>query len=66
MLSMHRAKGREFDHVVVIADGRAHPKDTSIGELRRLHYVSFTRARKSLSVLWNSAAMDDVLAPVLS
>lgn len=66
MLSMHRAKGREFDHVVVIADGRAHPKDTSIGELRRLHYVSFTRARKSLSVLWNSAAMGDVLAPVLS
>jgi superfamily I DNA/RNA helicase len=66
MLSMHRAKGREFDHVVVIADGRAHPKDTSIGELRRLHYVSCTRARKSLSVLWNSAAIGEVLAPVLN
>lgn len=62
---MQRAKGREFDHVVVITDPRAHRKETMVSELRRLHYVAFTRARQSLYVLWNGAEMGDVLEPVL-
>ncbi len=66
MLTMQRAKGREFDHVVVIADPRAHRKEAPLGELRRLHYVACTRARQSLLVLWNGAAMGEVLGPVLN
>lgn len=65
MLSMHRAKGREFDHVIVVTDPRGHKKDATLGEIRRLHYVACTRARKSLTVLWNSSGIGDVLGPVL-
>ncbi|MEO8382209.1 MAG: UvrD-helicase domain-containing protein [Acidobacteriota bacterium] len=66
MLSMYRAKGREFDHVIVVTDPRAHKKDAAEGELRRLHYVACTRARQTLTVLWNSSGIGDVLGPVLA
>ena len=52
LTSAHRAKGLEFDHVVIL-DGRwtatsdAEDSDTP----RRLYYVSMTRARETLSLL---------------
>ena len=52
MTSAHRAKGLEFDHVVIL-DGRwnaasdAEDPDTS----RRLYYVSMTRARETLALV---------------
>ena len=52
LTSAHRAKGREFDHVVIL-DGRW--QTTRNGEdaetSRRLYYVSMTRARKTLALL---------------
>ena len=52
LTSAHRAKGLEFDHVVIL-DGRwkaasdAEDPDTA----RRLYYVSMTRARETLALL---------------
>ena len=52
LLSAHRAKGLEFDHVVVL-DGSwqksGHNEDRNAA--RRLYYVAMTRARKSLSLI---------------
>ena len=60
LTSAHRAKGLEFDHVVIL-DGRW--KATSEGEdadtPRRLYYVSMTRARETLALL----QLDDARAP---
>ena len=57
LLSAHRAKGLEFDHVVVLdgnwnrrmkeGDGDAH---------RRLYYVAMTRARQTLTLMYMSGA----------
>lgn len=56
LLTGHRAKGLEFDHVVIL-DGGWHA--TSLGEdadaPRRLFYVSMTRARRSLAVMTTDA-----------
>ena len=52
LTSAHRAKGLEFDHVVIL-DGRW--TSTSASEdsetPRRLYYVSMTRARETLSLI---------------
>ena len=52
LTSAHRAKGLEFDHVVIL-DGRW--MSTSAAEdsetPRRLYYVSMTRARETLSLI---------------
>ena len=52
LTSAHRAKGLEFDHVVVL-DGRwvaaSDAEDPDAG--RRLYYVSMTRARKTLALV---------------
>ena len=52
LTSAHRAKGLEFDHVVIL-DGRW--TSTSAAEdsetPRRLYYVSMTRARETLSLI---------------
>lgn len=52
LLTAHRAKGLEFDHVVILDGGWDR---TSEGEdqdaPRRLFYVAMTRARKTLSVM---------------
>ena len=52
LTSAHRAKGLEFDHVVIL-DGRwaATSDAEDSGTPRRLHYVSMTRARETLSLL---------------
>ena len=52
LLTAHRAKGLEFDHVVVLdggwdRDGRRADPD----EARRLYYVAMTRARETLSLM---------------
>ena len=49
LLTAHRAKGLEFDHVAVLDGGwgrRGRADD--IDETRRLYYVAMTRARQSL------------------
>ena len=54
LTSAHRAKGLEFDHVVIL-DGRwrsTSAEDAEDSEApRRLYYVSMTRARETLSLI---------------
>ena len=54
LLTAHRAKGLEFDHVVVL-DGGWDKVDVDKGEdpdaPRRLYYVAMTRARKTLALV---------------
>jgi ATP-dependent DNA helicase RecQ len=48
LVTAHRAKGLEFDHVAVL-DGGWRSDDREDGDsVRRLYYVAMTRARKSL------------------
>ncbi len=49
LLSAHKAKGLEFDHVVVL-DGDRSRRDSheDVDAARRLYYVAMTRARRSL------------------
>ncbi|WP_370160560.1 RecQ family ATP-dependent DNA helicase [Limimaricola soesokkakensis] len=50
LLTGHRAKGLEFDHVVIIDGGWEHRSRGEDAEApRRLFYVSMTRARKTLA-----------------
>jgi ATP-dependent DNA helicase RecQ len=51
LLSAHRAKGLEFDHVVVL-DGNWSRRDSheDADAARRLYYVAMTRARLSLTL----------------
>ncbi len=44
--TMHKAKGHEFDHVVILLDGFSPYKE----EEKRLFYVAMTRAKKTLAV----------------
>lgn len=50
LLSAHKAKGLEFDHVVILDGGwddqRAHTDDS-----RRLYYVAMTRAKHTLTLM---------------
>ena len=48
LLTAHRAKGLEFDHVVVL-DGGWNQENTD--EERRLYYVAMTRARQTLALM---------------
>ncbi len=48
LLTAHRAKGLEFDHVVVLDGGWRDQHD--IDAERRLYYVAMTRARTSLAL----------------
>ena len=52
LTSAHRAKGLEFDHVVIL-DGRwnATSNGEDAGTPRRLYYVSMTRARETLALM---------------
>ena len=52
LLSAHRAKGLEFDDVVVLDGGWDRPSNGGNGDAeRRLYYVAMTRARRSLALL---------------
>jgi len=51
LLSAHRAKGLEFDHVVLLDGGWQREKpDEDQDAQRRLYYVAMTRARKTLTL----------------
>jgi hypothetical protein len=49
--TMHRAKGLEFDHVVVITSASVMGKPEDTLDDRRLLYVSLTRAKRSASIV---------------
>lgn len=65
LLSMHRSKGREYDFVVLVVDPRQHSSSSTLNELRRLYYVSATRARQWLGVTYVPGRAGPVLGPVL-
>ena len=48
LLTAHRAKGLEFDHVVVLDGGWGRGEDADA--TRRLYYVAMTRARETLAL----------------
>lgn len=52
--TIHRAKGREFDHVLLLLDGTELRGD----EERRTVYVGMTRAKKSLEIHTTMSAFD--------
>jgi len=56
LLTAHRAKGLEFDHVAILDGGwnRASPNEDHDAP-RRLFYVAMTRARAGLTILTNGA-----------
>ena len=52
LLTAHRAKGLEFDHVVVLDGGwRGANRGEDADAPRRLFYVAMTRARKTLALM---------------
>ena len=54
LLTAHRAKGLEFDDVVILDGGWERPSQSEDQDApRRLFYVAMTRARRSLSVISN-------------
>lgn len=65
MLSMYQCKGREFDFVILVVEPRDHSSKISVDELKRLYYVSATRARQWLGVLHVPKRAGPVLGPVL-
>lgn len=51
LLSAHRSKGLEFDHVVVLDSGwQRGPAPQASEAERRLNYVAMTRARQTLTL----------------
>ncbi|MBC6408742.1 MAG: RecQ family ATP-dependent DNA helicase [Rhodobacteraceae bacterium] len=56
LLTAHRAKGLEFDHVAILNGGWARvSKEEDVAAPRRLFYVAMTRARQSLTVITSGA-----------
>lgn len=54
LLTAHRAKGLEFDDVIILDGGWESPSRTEDQDApRRLFYVAMTRARRSLAVMSN-------------
>ena len=52
LVTAHRAKGLEFDHVVVLDGGwRGTNQSEDANAPRRLYYVAMTRARKTLALM---------------
>jgi superfamily I DNA/RNA helicase len=64
LATAHGTKGLEWDHVVVLADGfpgrrsvaDAMEPERALEEERRLAYVAWTRARRSLTLLYDPSA----------
>ena len=64
LATAHGTKGLEWDHVVVLSDGfpgrrsisDAAEPERALEEERRLAYVAWTRARRSLTLLFDPAA----------
>ena len=56
LLTAHRAKGLEFDHVAILNGGWDRPSRNEDADApRRLFYVAMTRARQSLTLLTQGA-----------
>jgi len=66
ILTYHKAKGREFDFVVMIVDPRGESTKPTLDEKRRLYYVCATRAKKWLGVVYFGDETGLVLGPVLA
>ena len=69
LLTAHRAKGLEFDHVVVLDGGWDRVgRDEDIDAPRRLYYVAMTRARQTLTLarLSGTHPFQDLLSDLLS
>jgi len=56
--TIHKAKGKEFDNVVIMLDGFQPDND----EKRRLLYVGITRAKQNLSIHLNGNYLDDIIS----
>jgi DNA helicase II / ATP-dependent DNA helicase PcrA len=66
LATAHATKGLEFDHVIVLHDDDRFPSRRALDEAaeparaleeeRRLAYVAWTRARRSLTLLFDPAA----------
>ena len=70
LLSAHRAKGLEFDDVVILDGGWDRPSNGEARDAeRRLYYVAMTRARRSLALLSMGAHhpyVDDLDGPAVA
>ena len=74
LATAHGTKGLEFDHVIVLADGfpaarsvsEATEPDRALEEERRLAYVAWTRARRSLTLLYDPVAPSPFLLEAFS
>ena len=51
LTTAHRAKGLEFDHVVILDNNWQHRNRNEAEEQRRLYYVAMTRARHTLMLM---------------
>ena len=57
LLTAHRAKGLEFDHVIILdGDWRTRGRNEDLDAWRRLYYVAMTRAGKTLALAGFSAS----------
>jgi superfamily I DNA/RNA helicase len=66
VMTFHKAKGREFDFVVMISDPRQESSRATIDEKKRINYVSATRAKKWLGVIYFSDGIGDALKAVVN
>ena len=48
---MHRAKGLEFDEVVLIVPSSRSPNTSGVSDQQKLHYVAITRAKKMATII---------------
>lgn len=66
ILNYWKAKGREFDYVILVVDPRAEKTRAAIDEQRRLYYVCATRPKTCLVVVYFKNELGRVLGPVLA
>ena len=74
LATAHGTKGLEWDHVIVLADGfpgrrsvsDAAEPERALEEERRLAYVAWTRARRSLTLLYDPQAPSRFLLEAFS
>lgn len=62
LMTAHRAKGQEFDHVILLDGGKWR---TANDDERRLYYVAMTRARQTLTLCQNEHSRHAFLHPLL-